>query len=112
MRPRDLLRHARETLAGGVPQAARIAAVLSRQALEDVVDGLLQAIPPGATMRSRLISLRIIESSEVADLAAAAWCGLSRVCHHHAYELTPTVGEVEHLIGQVEALIIEAGPSR
>jgi hypothetical protein len=40
-------------------------------------------------------------------LAAVAWCGLSRACQYHAYELGPTVGEVEHLIGQVEALIIE-----
>jgi threonine dehydrogenase-like Zn-dependent dehydrogenase len=32
---------------------------------------------------------------------ANAWDQLSRACHHHAYELTPTTAEVRHLISRL-----------
>lgn len=78
MTPGDLLGHARQALTAGVPQAARIAAVLTRQALEDIVAGLLPKSLAGAKMRSRLISLHVIVSPDAANLAAVAWYGLSR----------------------------------
>jgi hypothetical protein len=107
---RLLLDHARAVLIGkhGVPQAPRAAAVLGRQALEDAVNDIYRALGMDlrpATMRSRLVSLRVLAGHAVADLAAIAWHGLSHACHHHAYELTPTVGEVGYLIERVEELV-------
>lgn len=56
-------------------------------------------------MRSRLIAMRFFVDRATAELAAAAWWGLSNACHHHAYELTPTTSEIRHLVGQVARVI-------
>ena len=51
-------------------------------------------------MHVQLICLTITYGDDpllVSDLANA-WDQLSRACHHHAYELTPTTTEVQHLI--------------
>ncbi|GAA5038777.1 hypothetical protein [Actinopolymorpha pittospori] len=110
-----LLDHARAVLAGGTVmpkgRATRAAALLARQALEETVQTLCAGAGANlqrATMRSRLISIRFLldrdRADELADLAESAWAGLSGACHHHAFELTPTVGEVRQLIAHVEAL--------
>lgn len=81
--------------------------MLARQALEDTVRdlcGLVGADVGRATMRSRLIIIRVLLGSDVADLAETAWAGLTRACHHHAYELAPNANEVGHLIGLVSKL--------
>ncbi|HEX5494546.1 MAG TPA: hypothetical protein VFX70_08255 [Mycobacteriales bacterium] len=60
-----------------------------------------------ATVRSRLIVLRALvgdAEADTAEAAEAAWAGLSRACHQHAYELAPTTGEVSHLVGLVTIL--------
>ncbi len=108
----DLLGHARAVLAGRHPvprsQAARAAAVLARQALEDTVRGLSSGwgiTDPRVNMRSKLVSLRVLGEVTVAELVATAWWGLSSACHHHAYDLTPTSAEIQHLIDQVARLI-------
>jgi hypothetical protein len=49
--------------------------------------------------------LRVLDESEFADAASVAWNGLSNACHHHAYELAPTVGEVRHLCRLVALLL-------
>ncbi|RBM18660.1 hypothetical protein DI005_18375 [Prauserella sp. PE36] len=115
----DLLGHARRILesAGDLPQATRLAAVLARQSLEDAVHRLLTSFGydlSRANMRSRLISLQVLmrEKDGVPKIAALAWNGLSHLCHHHAYELTPTVGEVRHLMDQVDAVVRSVRPSR
>ena len=58
-------------------------------------------VDPGlASMHVQLICLTIAYGDDpllVSDLANA-WDQLSRACHHHAYELTPTTTEVQHLI--------------
>lgn len=104
----SLLDHANAVLTGQhhIPrnQAARAAAVLARQALEDTVRGLCDGwgiTDQRVTMRTKLIMMRHLGDSITADLAAAAWCGLSSACHHHAYELTPTPAEIQSLIDQV-----------
>lgn len=54
--------------------------------------------------RSALICLRALydeSAPELADDAEAAWTRLSRAVHHHAYELSPTLSEVEDLMRQV-----------
>lgn len=111
-RPGDLVEHARAVLDRRHPlpvlQVHRAAALLARQALEDVVTQLCGQHGDdlaAATMRSRLICLRQLADTEVAEQASAAWAGLSAVCHYHAYELTPTAGEVRHLIDGVAWLV-------
>ncbi len=82
--------------------------MLARQALEDTVDSVCCAAGADmrrASMRSRLISLRFLTDDRFADLAGMTWAGLSRICHHHAFELTPTAGEVQHLLDRVTELL-------
>lgn len=95
---------------------SRAAALLGRRALEE----LAVAIPladgidlSDATMRSTLICLRHLSDPSVgrpladpsvAQAAVVAWHGLSNVCHHHAYELTPTSVEVRRLLDMVRVL--------
>jgi len=45
---------------------------------------------------------------------AGAWDQLSRACHHHAYELTPTTTEVRHLISCLRSgeSLLAGGASR
>lgn len=114
--PTSLLELAQAVLGGTHPipiaQTPRAAALLARQALEELIDELCVAVGAPlrrATTRSRLVSLRILADDGVASIAATAWAGLSRACHQHAYELTPTVGEIRHLIDLVAALIARTG---
>ena len=78
---------------------ARAACLLTRQALEQVVDALLAERRlgcPAAGMRVRLICLAQAytgEPREVAYRAETAWRLLSSACHHHAYELSPSLGK-------------------
>lgn len=115
----DLLGYARAVLneTGAIPRAqrSRAAALLARQALEDVVVELCESVGAhlrSAKMRTRLISLRVLLGSDAADLAEVTWGGLSQSCHHHAFELAPTVGEVQHLIDQVADLASRVSTAR
>jgi hypothetical protein len=103
---------ARAVLNGKTPvphgQQARLAAFLGRQALEDIVDSMCKkedkSLRHPVTMRSRLTVLGITQGSDVARAMEVVWIGLSDACHHHAYELAPTITEVGHLIDIVSAL--------
>jgi len=55
-------------------------------------------------MRSRLIVLEVLAAPSVSVPARAAWEGLSRACHRHAYELSPADAEIAALLGHVAAL--------
>ena len=113
----QLLGHARAVLDGivripglGPPRAA---ALLARQALEDVVRDRCRAIDQHlsrASMRSCMICLRAFGGEDVGRTAQLAWDGLSRACHHHAFELTPTDAEVRRLIDMVDAVIGDSTP--
>jgi len=77
--------------------------------LETAVDDLLSdknCAADRATMRSKLTILQIAFASraDVAERAEYAWSRLSRACHHHAYELSPSVVEVGHLLQLVRHL--------
>jgi hypothetical protein len=51
-----------------------------------------------ATMRARLICVRVaVDPLHGPDLEVA-YAGLSRACHQHAYELSPNPAEVDHLL--------------
>ncbi|QNK83691.1 hypothetical protein H7F38_11715 [Nakamurella sp. PAMC28650] len=102
---------AASVLDGSVPvpdgNSARAAAVLARQALEQIVDERCAAVAPGLlrpSMRSRLIIVTALDDAEFGACAQTAWDGLSRACHHHSYELQPAAGEVRELIKIVRDL--------
>jgi hypothetical protein len=109
--PQKVLELARAVLDGrhAVPssQLSRMAALLARQALEQAVDVLCGPEMRRATMRSRLLYLRVLVGPQTADRASIAWSGLSQACHQHAYELTPTRGEVDYLMGLVSTVKVE-----
>ena len=101
-----LLRRGDPTTAGLWPRAS---ALLALQALEA---GLLRlwerrAIDlQGCSMRTQLICLRsYLEDARLAARAGHAWSALSRACHHHAYELAPTSGELHSWFSVVNELI-------
>lgn len=107
----DVLTMAEAVLDGSVSvpggNSARAAAVLARQALEEIVDERCAAVATGLvrpSMRSRLIILTVLDGDAVGASAQTAWDGLSRACHHHSYELQPTAGEVRDLIGLVRSV--------
>lgn len=84
----------------------RATCLVARQALQLVVADLLAArglCPSGGSTRSRLICLSVAyeEQPAVGYRAGAAWARLSSGCHHHAYELAPTAGEVRALLEEV-----------
>lgn len=104
-----LLDQAYAVLESGDAHSNRAACWIARAALESVVDELLEGrrrAAPGATMRSRLTVLEVAydHDPEVPALAQYAWTGLSKASHHHAFELSPGVVEVKHLIGLVRQL--------
>lgn len=114
-RAQRLTTAARTTLEGrnGLParRRTRAAAVFARSALELVVDAHLSARGhdmSDASIRVRLICLRHFVGQEVGDSATVAWAGLSQGCHQHAYELSPSWGEVSHLVGLVEGAASKA----
>lgn len=107
--PASLLAQASAVLEGATAHSNRAACWIARAALESTVDDLLNAQhnpAPDATMRSKLTVLQVTfgQHNDVPARADYAWNGLSRACHHHAFELTPTLTEVQHLIHLVETL--------
>lgn len=114
MTPAELLGAARDLVAR--PDAAtagvwpRTAALLARQALEEVVDTHWQTRPQtagmaAATMRSQLISLPCYLDKALARQIAFTYAALSRACHYHPYELAPTAAELGGWIEDVTALV-------
>jgi hypothetical protein len=62
---------------------------------------ILEVTRGTGTMCSQLVVIRVFYGDQVSNTANIAWIGLSNACHHHAYELTPTVEEVRHWLGLV-----------
>lgn len=100
---RGLLSRADPSTAGLWPRAA---ALLTRQALEEAVDAYwgarqlpLQSLPT----ETQLVCMRMMTTDETLPARLhEAWGALSRACHHHPYELAPTVGELAGWIEVVE----------
>jgi hypothetical protein len=103
---RGLLDRADPVTAGRWPRAA---ALLARQALEAGTDLLLAERAPGAERsrsgRAKLLCLRRFAGAEVALPVEHAWVALSHACHHHAYELPPTAGELRGWLDVVEEFL-------
>ncbi|MCW2810992.1 MAG: hypothetical protein JWP61_1450 [Friedmanniella sp.] len=108
----DLLDQASAMLAAPTAHSNRMACWIARAALEAAVDELLdarQCQAPEACMRSRLSVLQVAYLDDPALVVQAeyAWHNLSSVCHHHAFELTPSGPEVRHLIDVAAGLTPE-----
>ena len=89
--------------------ATRAAALLTRQALELVIDAALaRRIPDldGVAMRVKLACLIELTDPAAAHEAAWLWARLSTACHHHPYDLAPTGDELTEWISRVEALLV------
>jgi hypothetical protein len=92
-------------------QSLRMVCWLLRSVLEQSFDHLAWArgVELGtATGITRLVCLRSLYQDvapELADEAEAAWTRLSQAVHHHAYELSPTLGEVEELARMVVGVV-------
>lgn len=109
--PDALLDHADDILEGRVAlgvRGARTAAVLARCAFEAWLDAQSapwaddQAMRP--TTQSKLVVLSALRGIEFGERAKRVWHGLSRACHHHAYELQPSVTEVRRLVAEARQL--------
>ena len=105
------LEYARAILDGEqtvTPWRIRIAAFLTRQALESEIDAycelLIAPMPFPVRMRSRLAVLHALDKTGFDRTAEYAWNALSRACHHHSYELSPTISELRHLHSKVAGL--------
>lgn len=101
---RTLLQVRDPSLRGVWPRAS---AFLARQAVESAVVDALRRRAPGAeqaTNRARLLCLTEFVPSDLARRTSFIWGSLSRVCHHHPYELAPTVDELEGWIDAAESV--------
>jgi hypothetical protein len=106
-----LLRRADPATAGLWPRAS---ALLALQALEATLLRFWEHISldlQGCSMRTQLICLRsYLEDAKLAARTGHAWSALSRACHHHAYELGPTAGELRSWFSVVGELVERVGP--
>ncbi len=115
MTPGETLAMARQVLdrpdartAGLWPRAA---ALLARQALEQALDDFWRrkgVSLDGCPTRPQLICLREYLHHDAAGLAGPvnhAWNALSQACHHHPYELAPSLTDLNRHMLVVADLI-------
>ncbi|WP_432834113.1 hypothetical protein [Dactylosporangium sp. CA-092794] len=112
MTPRQLLDAAAHLLAQPTPSMRRCwqrgCACLTRVALETALEQYWDRVAPsvnGRPMRHQLLALPAFADSDTAAAARTAWYGLSRAMHHHAYELAPTIAELDGWLRDVTLLI-------
>ncbi|WP_020172820.1 hypothetical protein [Gordonia polyisoprenivorans] len=102
-----LLAHAQVVLTGHSPSSSpTLAAFLGRQAAEALIEQrCTELVGPitGATTKSKLAILKSLDRTEAGQALVLSWYRLSGYCHVHAYELPPTVGEVQATCEQVAA---------
>ena len=114
---RNLIERTDPATAGLWPRAT---ALLARQALEAALDDFWRIRAPGmehCSMRAQLLCLpyylqastqaagRKPQADDLAQRVSYAWAGLSRACHQHPYELSPTSVELLGWLGTVEQLV-------
>lgn len=100
-----LLAQAQSVLAGHAPSSSpTLAAFLGRQAVEALIEQRCSDLVgpvTGATAKSQLAILKSLDRTEAGRALVLSWYRLSGYCHVHAYELPPTVGEVQAACEQV-----------
>ena len=101
-----ILSEPRYSVAGVWPRAV---ALLARQAIEVAARQFWMVRAPGlewCSMHAQLICLPdYVRDREVAESASHAWSSLSRICHHHPYELLPTAAELRVLLDSSRRLV-------
>ncbi len=94
-----ILTEPRAATAGVWPRAA---ALLARQAIEAAMTEFWMVRAPGVewcSTHAQLLCLpEYMRDREAAENASLAWTSLSRICHHHPYELLPTEVELRALL--------------
>lgn len=78
--------------------SARLAAFLARQAVEDLIDARCAELTGVqvvvGTTKAKLAVLKSLDETPAGPSLIDAWHQLTGFCHHHAYQLSPTVAEV------------------
>ena len=78
--------------------AARLAAFLCRQAVEDLIDSrcaeLCGVQTLTGTWKAKLAVLKSLDQAPPGNALIGAWYQLTGFCHQHAYQVAPTVAEV------------------
>ena len=129
---RNLIERTDQATAGLWPRAT---ALLARQALEAALDDFWRVRAPGmehCSMRAQLLCLPHYlqgpkppspqapkppslqapgHADDLAQRVSYAWAGLSRACHQHPYELSPTSVELLGWLGTVEELVARVNAS-
>ena len=92
----DVLEHEDFELLGTWPRAV---ALLGRQSLETGLDELWDRSLPQMKTTSRWTQTacldQFVRDAELSNGVREAWGSLSRACHHHQFELSPTASELE-----------------
>ena len=87
---------------------SRAVALLARQSIEQSMNVLWRARAPGleaCSTHAQLLCLpHYLRDVELAESSSYAWMALTRVCHHHPYELLPNNGELNALIDIAQQL--------
>lgn len=114
----QLITSAVAVLAGSSANRNRVACWIARSALELLILRFhrLAGLEPGqSTMRSRLVCLEIAltETPGLVETVDYTWARLSSACHHHAYQLDPSIAETQHLLERVRGLhdIVDQWPA-
>jgi hypothetical protein len=88
----------------------RVAAVLTRQALESGIERFWVGPRAGMTSTSTTVQMLCLPTyladARLARDAYATWSALSNACHAHPYDLSPTAGELRawiEVVGRVLA---------
>lgn len=88
---------------------ARLAAVLTRQAVEDLIDARcaeLCGVPVvEGSARAKLAVVKSLDATTYGAVLIDAWHELTVFCHHHAYALSPTATEVRAQCEAVRAWV-------
>ncbi len=97
-------------LGGAWPRAV---ALIGRQALEEGLDqfwdGELAQMKDASRRTQTLCLNQFMRDPELSDGIKEAWSSLTRACHHHPYELSPTASELKNWLEEVEALLMQLG---
>jgi len=92
-----------------------VAAILTRQALEETLDAFWRSQLPAlmeCSSRSQLITLPYyLKDAELAGEVTYAWQVLSAACHHSVMGLPAPVAEMSHLVDIVERLWVTVSSS-
>ncbi|MBE3014039.1 hypothetical protein IL992_33395 [Microbispora sp. NEAU-D428] len=109
-----LLSSADQLLRTSVGVWPRPAALLLRLSLEQGLREYFQRVRPElntCTMLERMLCLEAYAGPGLARQCATLWSGLSQACHYHAYELSPTPGELRRWREEVAAVLSLLGSS-